>query len=287
MRAKEGIGAILLFVCLIAPSLGAGLAIERTGEVSKTQPPQYARSTFHWVTQRQDPLLWSKVKAAFRQELSPGTYAAHDIVYKYRYLLRIGAYRDSTLVLIGYRTDKNDPPEFDYFLAFTYDLRTSRKSQVTSPNGFWYWRLVGLAQIDRSPIPDVVFTHDDCIECEAKHRLSSFSFSPRDQEWKLRVWPQDGTDLLIGGASKDEPQEIYEYICLYAIRDFNGDRLKDVAIWCRERATIRGTEEDSVALYTTQGDTPTRVAPTGALLASIKRALCMKTPRSPLCAARK
>jgi hypothetical protein len=256
----------------------------RNSYVADAHPAQDTQTEFQWITQPQDPVLWAKVQAAFRQELLPDRRTAHGVAHEYKYILRIGAYRDSRLVLIGQRTKRDDPPEFDLFRAFTYDVGTSRKSRVGPSGGFWYWRLVTLAQVDRSPVPDVFFTHDDCIECEAKHRLSSFSYSAKDKKWKLRSWPPDGTDLLIGGASKDEPQEIYEYVCLYAIHDFNGDKLKDIAIWCRKRATVHGGENDTAALYTTQGRRPRRIAPTNTLLASIKKELCGRTPGSPLCA---
>lgn len=79
-------------------------------------------------------------------------------------------------------------------------------------------------------------------------------------------------------------QEIHEFICLHSVRNFNGDGLDDIAIWCRDRETIHGAETDSVFLYTMRGGTPARIAPEDPLLKSIKSELCRQTPGSPLCA---
>jgi hypothetical protein len=287
MRVTRGILRVVLLVALVLSTTYVALALAGEDQAAKPRPAQGSETQFRWVTEQQNPGLWAKIKAAFHSELLPDPGTTSGVAYGYKYVLRIGAFRDSRLVLIGQRSKRHDPPEFDFFVAFTYDIGTSRKTKVAPSNRFWYWRFLTLARIDESPVPDVVFTHDDCIECEAKHRLSSFAYSSADKEWKLRTWPLDGTDLLIGGASKDDPQEIYEYTCLYTLHDFNGDELADIAIWCRERATIRGGEKDTVSLYTMQGGTPRRIAPANTLLASIKKELCMRTPGSSLCASTK
>jgi hypothetical protein len=287
MTLKGGRWSILPFfawLLLFAGSALPGLANEDAPFSGK------AGSGFMWVEPEQDRPLWSKVEEAFRQELSPDPPTApgsHEMVCGYKFVHRIGVCNDSALVLIAARGERSDPPELDGFRVFTYDFRTSRKSRVTPHNGFMYWRFAGLVRIDSSSVPDVLFTHDQCVECEGAYYLSSFRFDAKDNEWKLRIWPHDGADLLIGGANKDHPQKIFEYICLYSLQDFNGDRLNDIAICCRERETITGAEKDNVVLYTNQRGVPAEINPEAVLLKTIKGELCRQTPASPLCASGK
>ena len=82
-------------------------------------------------------------------------------------------------------------------------------------------------------------------------------------------------------------EDAYTWACLHTLRDFTGDGLVDIAIWCRERDRATKANTDDIALYTTQGGRLTRLAPSGSLLQSIRKALCAKAPGSPLCSGRR
>ena len=253
-----------LFVTLVLFCAGAGLSGEAHAE------------TFRWLNQEQDQALWARVHGALSRELAP------DAEQQYKYLVRVGVYEDAALVVLGERDTPGTESFLDRFRAVTLDLRHGT-TQPIGKDFFLFWRFSTLAHLDHSAPPEFVFTHEDCVECESKSRLSSFRYDPRHARWTLRAWPSAGTDLLIDGADMDSPADDYLYTCVHAIRDFTGDGLDDIAIWCRKVGQIHGSVTDTVFLYTTHGGRPQRRVPTGARRTKLQHAMCVGHETNSLC----
>src|SRR4029077_1406905 len=158
-----------------------------------------AQDHFRWLDNSHDSQVWNRIQAAFRQELEPDdprNVPPHYLPTQYKYIYQIGVFRTAALVIIGYRETK-DSPGYDYFNAYSHDLSNgSKRAIVTEPpkpptvypqsDVLWLFKVTKLAQFDRSPAPDVVFTYDGCTECESDHFLGSFEYDAASRGWTAR-----------------------------------------------------------------------------------------------------
>ncbi len=222
---------------------------------------------FRWVDRTRDSQLWNRVRTAFRQELEPDDprkVPVHYLPTQYKYVHQIGVFRTAVLVIIGYRETKNSPG-YDYFNAYSYDLRDgSKRAIVTEPpkplsvypqsDVLWLFEVIKLAQFDRSSVPDVVFTYDSCSECEAEHLLASFEYEP-GKGWTARQWDKAYSLYLEADPSPDDDVSA-DY--LLKIKDWNGDGFDEVAVRRREVTQVskrRQAIEDSTTIYKAENGT--------------------------------
>ena len=83
-----------------------------------------------WIDQKKSGALWETVRSAFHDELQPDDPAktAPVLAYAYKYVYRVAKYKDSALVIVGYReTEHSKYP--GYYSAFNYDLRSHKKNE--------------------------------------------------------------------------------------------------------------------------------------------------------------
>jgi hypothetical protein len=217
---------------------------------------------FRWLNSTRDFQLWNRVLVALHQELEPDDprkvppqYAATQ----YKYIYKIGVFRTAALVIIGYRETK-DSPGYDYFKAYSYDLRDGSKRAIAieppTPPGTYpvsdalsQFEVTKLAHFDRLPAPDVVFTYDSCSECEAEHFMASFEYEP-GLGWTARQWDKAYTLYLEADPEPDDNIVSAHY--LFKVKDWNGDGLDEVAVRRREvnQVTKRGQKiDDSTTMY--------------------------------------
>lgn len=222
---------------------------------------------FHWLDNSRDSQVWNRVQAAFRQELEPDDprkVPAHYAADQYKYVYQIGIFRTATLVIIGEKETK-DSPGYDLFNAYSYDLRDgSKRAIVTEPpkspstyprSGLPLYEVIKLAQFDRSPTPDVVFTYSSCVECEAEYFLASFEYEP-GKGWVARQWDKAYSLYLEADPEPDDNVVSAHY--LFKIRDWNGDGFEDVAVRRREVTQVAKRKQevdDSTTIYEVENGT--------------------------------
>ncbi len=221
-----------------------------------------ALDVFTWINTNDNPQVLNEISSAFVDELQPDNpeKVKPVVPYFYKYISRIGAFRNTCIVLIGYREHESDRKEFDYFRAFSYDITNHVKREI-APIGYYYqWSFVTQAAFEPSATPDVVFKFFNCLECEAVELLASFRFDEKESLWKRRTWPDDDSDLLIGSDRQFGDDDNWLYDCLYKIADFNSDNFADIAIRCRETGeTTKKVKKDELLLYTIQKGTAKKI----------------------------
>lgn len=217
---------------------------------------------FRWLDTTHDSQVWNRVQAAFRQELEPDdpwNVPAHYLPTQYKYIYQIGVFRTAALVIIGYRQTK-DSPGYDYFNAYSHDLSDrSKRAIVTEPpkppnvypqsDVLWLFKVIKLAQFDRAPAPDVVFTYDGCTECESDHFLGAFEYDASNRGWTARQWDKENSLLL----AYDPGDNVLSSDYLFKIKDWNGDGFDDVAVRRRtvtQVEKVRQETEGSTVIYT-------------------------------------
>jgi len=262
-RAAVWIGSVILL-------LTCGCSNSRPNQ---TNPETSGQDQFHWLDASRDSTVWNGVQTAFHQELAPDDplkVPPHYAALQYKYVSQIGVFRTAALVIVGYRETK-DSPGYDYFNAYSYDLREgSKKAIVTEPpkpprtypqsDVLWLFEVIKLARFDPSLAPDVVFTYSNCTECESEHFLASFEYEP-GKGWAARQW--DKAYSLYLEADPSPGDDIVSADYLFKIRDWNGDGFDDVAVRRREVIEItkrRQQINDSTTLYTSGNGQITGVA---------------------------
>lgn len=217
---------------------------------------------FRWLDRTRDSQIWNRVLVALHQELEPDDprkVPPHYVAIQYKYIYKIGVFRTSALVIIGYR-DTKDSPGDDVFNAYSCDLRDGSKRAIAAEppkppsvypqaDGLWLFEVIKLARFDRSPAPDVVFTYDDCTGCEAAHFMASFEYEP-GKGWIARQWDKAYSLYLEGDPEPDDNVASADY--LFKIKDWNGDRFDDVAVRRREVTQVAKPSQkidDSTTMY--------------------------------------
>lgn len=217
---------------------------------------------FRWLDRTRDFQVWNRVLVALHQELEPDDpqkVPPHYVATQYKYIYKIGMFRTAALVIIGYRETK-DSPGYDYFNAYSYDLRDgSKRAIVTEPprppgtypesDVLWQFDVIKSAHFDRLPAPDVVFTYDSCSECEAEHFMASFEYE-LGKGWTARQWNKAYSLYLEGDPSPGDNVVSADY--LFKIKDWNGDGFDDVAVRRREVTQVAKRSQkidDSTTIY--------------------------------------
>ncbi len=241
----------------------------------------YAGETFTWINLSGQPDLIAEVSRFFAAELRPDDpeEVRPYTPQLYKYIARIGVFRNSCLVLLGNRDKEEEDPESDLFRVYWYDRTSLKKGKVGS---YRMLSLITEAFLEPSPSPDVFFKFYDCRDCEKTGYLSSFLFDAKRGIWKERFWPGVKHGLMI--ESDLQPgREMYEYDCLHKIADVNSDGFADIAIRCRETGDQTGVTKDELLLYTVRKGIPKWVEVRDKKKADeLKRILC-EGQSSPLC----
>jgi hypothetical protein len=196
----------------------------------------------------------------------PRKVPPHYVATQYKYIYKIGVFRTAALVIIGYRETK-DSPGYDYFSAYSYDLRDGSKWPIVTepprPLGtypefgdvLWMFEVNKLAHFERSPAPDVVFTYDSCSECEAEHFLASFEYVP-GKGWVARQWDKAYRLYLEGDPSPGD--DLVSAHHLLKIKDWNDDGFDSLAVRRREVTQVSKRKQvvnDSTTIYTAENGT--------------------------------
>lgn len=217
---------------------------------------------FRWLDPIRDSQVWNRVLVALHQELEPDDprrVPPHYVAIQYKYVYKIGLFRRSALVIIGYRDTKDSPGDAS-FNGYSYDLRDGSKwaiaveppkppSVYPQADGLWLFEVIKLARFDRSPAPDVVFTYDDCTGCEAAHFMASFEYKP-GKGWIARQWDKAYSLDLEDDPEPDDNVVSTDY--LFKIKDWNGDGFDDVAVRRIEVAQVAKRSQkvdDSTTMY--------------------------------------
>jgi len=217
---------------------------------------------FRWLDRTRDSQVWNRVLVGLHQELEPDDQRKvppHYMAIQNKYIYKIGVFRTAALVIIGYGETKDSPSD-DSFTAYSYDLSDgSKRAIVAEPpkppgvypqsDGYLLFDVVKLAHFDRSPAPDVVFTYDDCTECEAYHFIASFEYEP-GKGWTARQWDKAYNLYLEGDPEPGDNLVSAHY--LFEIKDWDGDGFDDVAVRRREVSQIakrRQKIDDSATMY--------------------------------------
>ncbi len=245
-----------------------------------------ASDTFTWISTDATPQILNEIKSAFADELQPGNpdKIKPVVPHVYKYISKIGMFRSTRIVLIGYREHESDRKEYDFFRAFSYDVSTRVKREIEPAGVYYRWSFLSQAAFEPSSTPDVVFTFFNCLECESVELLASFKFDEKENLWKRRIWPDKDSGIMIGSARQFGEEDNWLYDCLYKIADFNADKFADIAIRCRETGEItRKVKKDELLLYTIQHGVPKRIRiETKKKFDQISDVLC-EGRKSPLC----
>lgn len=243
-----------------------------------------AKDELRWVEETNDPELWAMARVILKEELAPDDpkkMPAHVGANEYKYINRIMKEHDSVLVLIAEATNKSHVRSLDYFKAFTIDLKTRRKSTV-GKKGFMQWKFVKWANFDHSPVPDTVFRNESCVECEASSLIGSFQFDSQANQWKIREWPDIGTDVLVGDYWHGDDDD-YSTTCMYSIQDMTNDGRDDIATYCQTKGHETGKQPAIATLYTVTSSGPKKRILVSVEAATLKKNLCKKNFEKRLC----
>ena len=204
------------------------------------------------------------------------------VAMRFKYVVRVAQVDHAALVIVGMRENPTDPPALDYFKAYNVDVRTGVTSPVAD-RGFQQWRFLRWAQFARGRVADAVFRFQSCSACEATYFLASFRFDLPAKRWKLREWPQDGANVVIGSDIQFEDDGDVATTCLHAVGDYSGDGRDDIATWCRRTALATRKFAETLFLYTVSEGGPKRIEPSGQNAVRIKRELCRRNRANLLC----
>lgn len=237
-----------------------------------------------WMDEKSHPDLWAVTKEVLGDELAPDDprkLPEHQAAMRYKYVSRIMQVDEFALVIIGEAVNQEISREADYFKAYTIDLKSKQKSDV-SDEGFVQWKFEKWAYFERSSIPDTVIHFDSCEGCEATNYLASFQFDPDLHKWKMREWPDVHSKVLIGDEWIGDDDN-YTTTCMYAVKDFNSDSYSDIATYCRTRGAEKGWQPAVATLYTVAKTGPLQQELTGLAATGIRHKLCKEHSEKSLC----
>jgi len=212
--------------------------------------PALPQSEFRWISETKHSKEWSRVAQAFAEELK----GALGHGYTARGIDRIGLFDGTALVLVRY--DSRPEPYEPIHRIYNYQLDGRAKTVIR--HVVWdqevdVWSgldFVGVANFDPRA-PDLVFSHQDCRDCEATYFLSALHYS--DGLWSVRVWPGDAQDVMVDSDLQFNDY-IWKFACAHRIWDSDGDGLDELAVYCRvlgldwETGEVK-EEEDHVVFY--------------------------------------
>ena len=234
-----------------------------------------------WVSQKQDPKLWSHLRNVLGAELAPDDPASippRHAALRYKYLAQVAQIDDVALALIRMREHKTDAPQHDVFAAFSVDLKSANTRVLDS---FVVWHFVRWARLEPGAAPDALFSFASCYECEAQTFLASFSFNQTQRIWKIREWPEDGPKILV--RADNEPDEEFYTRCVFGVRDFTNDGIDDIATWCREMSVKTKKSTAAHTIYTVSPAGSEKRAVAGGDARTLETELCRQNPRAVLC----
>jgi hypothetical protein len=250
---------------------------------------------FRWLNRTPDAQTFQKIEAAFAKELEPdrpGT-TGNVVPMSVKYVEKIGKFRGTDLVILGYKEDSADV--YPAFRAFNFNPQSGDKTVIRGAEGGdeWLrlWKFKKVAHLEDKQLPDLVFVYFSCTECEAEKLLASYRYEAASKSWALRYWSQaDGDNLMIGSDNQFGDDGVYSYECLHTIQDLTKDGIDDVAVRCRELVDpgdgkpTRVTKDETV-LYTLKQGAFVRAVLSGSdpRNADVEAALCRTAMKSPLC----
>src|SRR5258705_4350279 len=157
-----------------------------------------------WVASKMSPELWTRVRAVLEPELAPDDPAhtpRHAVALRYKRLVRVAG-DEVVLALIGMRENERQPARSGLTAAYSVDLPSGRKELL---GRYALWRFVKWAHFE-SHSADAVFSYQTCDECEAERFVASFTYDSNARAWKLRRWPEEATQILIGADPEPDAQ---------------------------------------------------------------------------------
>ncbi len=90
--------------------------------------PVRSSDEFSWLDLRINSPVFQEIKEAFSDEFRPDVSVKGTVPILHKYVAHVGVYKDSYLVIIGYRETISSPKDYDSFRAFSYDRNERRKS---------------------------------------------------------------------------------------------------------------------------------------------------------------
>ncbi len=233
-----------------------------------------------WVASKMSPELWTRVRAVLEPELAPDDPAhtpRHAVALRYKRLVRVAG-DEVVLALIGMRENERQPARSALTAAYSVDLPSGRKELL---GRYALWRFVKWAHFE-SHSADAVFSYQTCDECEAERFVASFTYDSNARAWKLRRWPEEATQILIG--ADPEPDAQADLRCLFGVADYTGDAADDIATWCRTRSVKTQQMTNEVfAIYSIGSSGPTKQVVTGSKAQTLRGQLCRQNPRASAC----
>lgn len=175
----------------------------------------------------------------------------------YTAIREIGLFRNSVLVLLARRDEDQlrhaAPPHYDAMAAYTLDRPTGKATQIWQG---YDWRMIQTEQFEKESVtPDLLFTYESCMECEATKLITSFHFDPKVEGWRARWVNKEG----YAGAPIDaeaDPGADAEEDFAYAVSDLDGDGMTDIGVWTRVTYDDKKRPpKDYIDLYTVKSGT--------------------------------
>lgn len=250
---------ILLFLCMLSMTLNSyaddintagsnSPVVQADGNVniiytqnSNTKRYNTRTDTFSWLNSQMDADIFQEFEQTFSKELQPDKSDNGYIPHLYKYISGIGEYNGIYIVLISSNETKETPKEYGVIKAFSYNKEEQKITEIKSPDAFHNFKFDSLQSFEPSIVPDIVFSYQDCMECEPVNLLASFTFDQIEEEWKIRNWVDDKPYIIIGNdhqyGEEDGEDVIWEYDYIHAIADVNSDSFADIVIRSKEDAT--------------------------------------------------
>lgn len=202
-----------------------------------TQGTPSARPAFRWLDENTDRMMIDRINAEFAEQLRPPPRPEEGSSNEARFTLyaRIGVYDRAALVLIcKYYEESMEAP--DSVVAYNFDLRTGSKSRIQNGEALWSWTFVTFAQFEATPVPDILFTFNDCDACEPVTLLGSFKFVSSVNGWEIREWKPNPRGIPLHAVPDPEGDEGRFFDCVYKIGQFDGWSMVELGVACLEES---------------------------------------------------
>jgi len=215
---------------MLAAALGAN-----SGVVAGAQdaPDNRAKPDLVWLDAQKDADKWQEIEAAFADELKPDS-AQEVMPYEpmlFKKVRRVAVAGDAALVLI--EKGVSEKARSTYFSAYSYDFKTQSKSRIVVKWTMWNWKYYGTVRFEHGT-PDVAFTFDSCVNCDATSIVGSFTYQASGNRWNIRMWEHGDQGIYIGSKQESQRGQVLDD-CVFAIRDFENRGTDQVLDFCRRR----------------------------------------------------